>query len=160
MAYFCKSQFNIYRISPRTWDWPREVVSTGAHRARAETTRGPIPGPRSKVECEVVYIICLKQKLIEKKANLKCICIFWNLKRILFCSNACIHVLVQVVELCWQSFVIWLLSMGILSKCLYVFWIYEGINLYIPLQISMHLSGRFRLFVQNFGVLFFEKSKI
>ena len=36
----------------------------------------------------------------------------------------------------------------------------ECISLYIPLQIFMLLSGRIRIFVKNFGVLFFEKSRI
>ena len=29
----------------------------------------------------------------------------------------------------------------------------------IPLQVPMHVSGRFLLFVKKFGVLFFEDSK-
>ena len=105
--------YDTYRISHCTYDLGR---------ARADTNRGPIPGPRTKTkEYAVVYMICP------------------NFVHI----YTCIHV--RVVEL--------------LTKILYNFWITECVSLYITLQIPMHLSGMYRLFLKYFGVFFFENSR-
>ena len=64
LGLFLKNQHIQYHtlfFLSRTRDWRREVLSARVRMARTETTRGPIPGPISKIECDVVYIICLKQ---------------------------------------------------------------------------------------------------
>ena len=47
-------------ITSRTWDCSREVVLARVRTAGTETTLRPISGPRSKIDCDFVYIICLK----------------------------------------------------------------------------------------------------
>ena len=87
------AKINLYRISLDFWTWdrPREVVSARSRRSRAETTRGPIPGPTSKIECDFVHITCLK-KVDYKNTNLKCMYFpkFKTYLILFICMHTCI----------------------------------------------------------------------
>ena len=94
----------IYRIWSRTWDWPREVVS-----ARVCGTR---------VWCCLYHIPKINVDFL-KNPNFKCM-YFPEFTTNPICSYACIHV--RVVELCWQSFVIWYFKQVLIFS--WIYWMY------------------------------------
>lgn len=49
----------------RTWDKPREVVSARARRVSAETTRGSIPGPRTKKTVMLFILYALNKSRLK-----------------------------------------------------------------------------------------------
>ena len=127
------------------------MVSTRA-RVRAETTRELIPGSRSKVQCDVVYMLCLnKSSEISFWRHIRNKCIFRNFKKSIY-SYACTHTCKSCRTLLTKFGHLIVIIGNVLNVIL------DLLNVLTPLQIPMHLSGSLLLLVKNYSVLFFETS--